>query len=233
MRLSLLRSPTEPDPLADQGTQEMSWAIYPHVGTLAESDVPQVAYAFNVPLQRGSFFSFSYLPGSASANWDIVRFAPALSDCLSTPHSAASPFKITTAPNVQLETIKRAEDDDHSAKGNKATLIVRLFEQLGGHAKPVLKISGLKVIKAELANILEDSIEDLKVTTSSNSAAEGKTESEIKLSFRGFEVKTVKLTVETSDSKKVRRGSVASSTSAEVVTPAAVSSIQSDGWIKL
>lgn len=52
MRLSLLRSPTEPDPKADQGTQEMSWAIYPHTGTLAESDVPQVAYAFNVPMQR-------------------------------------------------------------------------------------------------------------------------------------------------------------------------------------
>jgi len=52
MRLSLLRSPTEPDPQADQGTQEMSWAIYPHTGTLAESDVPQVAYAFNVPMKR-------------------------------------------------------------------------------------------------------------------------------------------------------------------------------------
>jgi alpha-mannosidase len=54
MRLSLLRSPTEPDPQADQGTQEMSWAIYPHTGTLAESDVPQVAYAFNVPMKRTS-----------------------------------------------------------------------------------------------------------------------------------------------------------------------------------
>jgi alpha-mannosidase len=51
MRLSLLRSSTEPDPKADQGTQEMSWAIYPHLGTLAESDVPQVAYAFNVPMK--------------------------------------------------------------------------------------------------------------------------------------------------------------------------------------
>jgi alpha-mannosidase len=52
MRLSLLRSPTEPDPKADQGTQEMSWAIYPHTGTLVESDVPQVAYAFNAPMKR-------------------------------------------------------------------------------------------------------------------------------------------------------------------------------------
>jgi alpha-mannosidase len=67
-----------------------------------------------------------------------VRFAPALADCLSTPHSAGSPFKLVNAPNVQLETIKRAEDDDHSS--GKATIIIRLFEQLGGHAKPVLKM---------------------------------------------------------------------------------------------
>lgn len=56
MRLSLLRSPTEPDPKADQGTQEMSWAIYPHLGTLVESDVPQVAYAFNSPMKRKSTY---------------------------------------------------------------------------------------------------------------------------------------------------------------------------------
>jgi alpha-mannosidase len=68
----------------------------------------------------------------------IVRFASALTDCLSTPHSAASPFSLVNAPNVQLETIKRAEDDDHSS--NKATIIIRMFEQLGGHAKPVLKM---------------------------------------------------------------------------------------------
>jgi hypothetical protein len=59
-----------------------------------------------------------------------VRFAPALADCLSTPHSAGSPFKLVNAPN--------AEDDDHSS--GKATIIIRLFEQLGGHAKPVLKM---------------------------------------------------------------------------------------------
>lgn len=75
---------------------------------------------------------------SADALDLAVRFAPALSDCLSTPHSAASPFKLVGAPNVQLETIKRAEDDDHSS--TKATLIIRAFEQLGGHAKPTLKV---------------------------------------------------------------------------------------------
>ena len=67
-----------------------------------------------------------------------VRYASALTDCLSTSHSAASPFRLVNAPNVQLETVKRAEDDDHSS--NRATIIIRLFEQLGGHAKPTLKM---------------------------------------------------------------------------------------------
>lgn len=68
----------------------------------------------------------------------IVRFASALTDFVSTSHSAASPFKLINGPNVQLETVKRAEDDNHSS--SKATIIIRLFEQLGGHAKPTLKM---------------------------------------------------------------------------------------------
>jgi hypothetical protein len=54
MRLSLLRAPTQPDPETDMGSHAFSWAVYPHLGTFAESDVPQVAYAFNTPLHRAS-----------------------------------------------------------------------------------------------------------------------------------------------------------------------------------
>lgn len=50
MRLSLLRGPTQPDPNCDMGTHEFSWAIYPHQGTYTESDVSQVAIAFNSPM---------------------------------------------------------------------------------------------------------------------------------------------------------------------------------------
>lgn len=76
---------------------------------------------------------------------------------------------------------------------------------------------GLKIIKAELVNILEDHQEDLKVSNVSSSSGD-KTESEIKLSFRGFEIKTVKLTVEKISKKGGSGGSAA---------------LQSDGWIKL
>lgn len=97
-----------------------------------------------------------------------------------------------------------------------------------------IRRSGLKILKAELANILEDSIEDLKVTTSAEQAFGGKSESEIKLNFRGFEVKTIKLTVEkgTGGSKSIstdRKARRDSSASAE----GASSAVQNDGWIKL
>lgn len=52
MRLSLLRAPTMPDADCDMGTHQFAFAIYPHVGTFAESDVHDVAYAFNNPMRR-------------------------------------------------------------------------------------------------------------------------------------------------------------------------------------
>ena len=51
MRLSLLRGPTEPDKEADMGEHEFSWAIYPHEGLYEQSDVADVAAAFNSPLR--------------------------------------------------------------------------------------------------------------------------------------------------------------------------------------
>ena len=50
MRLSLLRGPCSPDPDCDVGQHDLSIAIYPHAGTYTESDVADVAYAFNNPL---------------------------------------------------------------------------------------------------------------------------------------------------------------------------------------
>ena len=93
--------------------------------------------------------------------------------------------------------------------------------------------SGLKILKAELANILEDHIDDLKVQSISSIAnGDGKDESEMKLSFRGFELKTLKLTVEKSNSKKkVGSGSECSSSSSS--GSGSGSAVVNDGWIKL
>ena len=51
MRLSLLRSPTSPDPECDQGRHEFSFAVYPHAGDYGQSDVQNVAFAFNTPMR--------------------------------------------------------------------------------------------------------------------------------------------------------------------------------------
>lgn len=51
MRLSLLRSPTWPDPQADQGRHSFTYSLYPHHGPLQESDVVAQAYCLNYPLR--------------------------------------------------------------------------------------------------------------------------------------------------------------------------------------
>ncbi len=51
MRLSLLRAPTTPDPVADRGRHIFTYALLPHVGDHRQGQVVQQAYALNNPLQ--------------------------------------------------------------------------------------------------------------------------------------------------------------------------------------
>ena len=55
------------------------------------------------------------------------------------PLAAATPFKVLGAPNVMLETVKRGEDDSWTGEGEK-TIILRLYEHFGGHAKATLNM---------------------------------------------------------------------------------------------
>ena len=50
LRLSLLRSPTSPDPDADQGAQHFTYALYPHAGSWKQALTVQHGYEFNYPL---------------------------------------------------------------------------------------------------------------------------------------------------------------------------------------
>ncbi|HEY1370544.1 MAG TPA: glycoside hydrolase family 38 C-terminal domain-containing protein [Gaiellaceae bacterium] len=52
LRVSLLRSPTSPDPEADQGRHEFAYALLPHAGGWREAGVVAEALRFNVPLRR-------------------------------------------------------------------------------------------------------------------------------------------------------------------------------------
>jgi alpha-mannosidase len=109
------------------------------------------------------------------------------------------------ARNVFLETVKRGEydsfeevvnlgyDKNSATTTSVITVILRLYEAYGGHAQARLLVSRhLPVLKAFTTNLLEDEDEELYVLPSSDSS-DGSGGCALSLSFRGFEVKTVKL----------------------------------------
>ncbi|KAG9101891.1 Glycoside hydrolase, 38 vacuolar alpha mannosidase [Ceratobasidium sp. 370] len=165
MRISLLRAATSPDAEQDQGAHEFSWAVLPHIGHFLESDVPQVAYAFNSPLHL---------------RWVPDKDKGTVSGLV---HKAM--FSVIDAPSVILETVKRG-DDDH---GSEQTIVIRLYEAFGGHARARLNVSKkLNVSKAVVTNVLEDALYELEGEAGEDVVA-------YPLKLRGFEVVTVKLVV--------------------------------------
>ena len=51
--MTLLRSPRWPDPDADRGSHELSFAVFPHAGGWQEAGVTAEALRFNAPLLLG------------------------------------------------------------------------------------------------------------------------------------------------------------------------------------
>lgn len=86
LRLTLLRSPTWPDPDADQGHHHFRYALYPHAGTWKEALTVRHGWEYDYPLQA------------------VVTTAHAGS--LPSEHS----FAAVTPENVVLTAVKKAED---------------------------------------------------------------------------------------------------------------------------
>lgn len=84
LRLTLLKSATMPDPIADQGTHRMVYSLLPHTGTW-RSGVPEAAYALNDPV--------------------ILRLVTTAAGS-----NAALALVATDRPNAVIETVKQAED---------------------------------------------------------------------------------------------------------------------------
>ncbi|KAH8829151.1 glycosyl hydrolases family 38 N-terminal domain-containing protein [Flagelloscypha sp. PMI_526] len=183
LRISLLRSSTAPDAEQDQGEHEFSFAVLPHVGHFLQSDVPQAAFLFNSPTRSVS-------PASSVIS-NIV------------PPSTFRPdgiFRVQGAPNVFLETIKRGENDDFGSSGSTTTVVLRLYEAFGGHASAQLAISKhLHIRKAAIVNLLEDEEKELGVVQTNDSVHPHA----LRLKFHGFQVVTVKLTLEKPASRGV------------------------------
>lgn len=171
MRISLLRGATGPDPDQDQGKHTFDFALVPHREHFLQTDVPQLAAAFNAPLH------------AQYASQSVVRQVIA---------DVKGPFQVESAPNVILDTVKRGEDDDYlSKKSSGMSVICRLYESKGGHAVASL-VTSLPVKSASIVDLLERKIADVEVV-SFGDEDKGKKQKKIQLAFRGFQIVTVKL----------------------------------------
>jgi alpha-mannosidase len=63
--LNLLRSPKTPDPDSDMHEHQFTYALYPHAGTMVQSDLIRQAYQLNIPLEGIK----ADLRSSASREW--------------------------------------------------------------------------------------------------------------------------------------------------------------------
>jgi alpha-mannosidase len=108
LRLTLLRSPTWPDPEADRGLQHFTYEIYPHTGPWQSAETVHRGYELNTPLTAQQVF----------------------------PHTGSLPpmhsFASIEEPNIILSAMKKAEDAhalivrmyDSNGKGAEAHLHV-------------------------------------------------------------------------------------------------------------
>ncbi len=87
--LNLLRSPHYPDPTADRGHHEFTYALYPHTGDFIEGGVVRAGYDLNVPLRTVEVQGkLACVPGAQAS------------------------FLWADSENIVIETVKKAEDSD-------------------------------------------------------------------------------------------------------------------------
>jgi alpha-mannosidase len=135
MRMSLLRSPTRPDPEADQGEHRFTYSLLPHSGSWDETTIG-AAYALNDPLIVAD-----------------LRGLHAGVEHTNTDQSFTS-LIVIDRPNIVVETVKRAED----GRG----IIVRCYESQRRRG-PVSIRPGFPVAEAWRTNLLEEDQRHIEV----------------------------------------------------------------------
>jgi alpha-mannosidase len=88
LRLTLLRSPTFPDPIADQGHHHFTYSLYPHVGDWEQALSERRGYEYNYKLVATQVFPHD---GSLPLEYSFLKVSP---------------------ENVVLTAMKKAEDSD-------------------------------------------------------------------------------------------------------------------------
>lgn len=96
--------------------------------------------------------------------------------------------RVEKAPNVILDTIKRGDDDDFLSASAAKTVVCRLYESKGGHARAVIS-STLPIKAARIVDLLERPVAEVNLKSSQDG------QHSFTVDFRGFEVKTILLEV--------------------------------------
>jgi alpha-mannosidase len=134
MRLSLLRAPTWPDPVADRGMHRFIYRLLPHEGDLRGAGVVDAGYDLNVGLRTVA----------------------------TTPHAGVLPAARSLvgvdAPNVVVEVVKRPDD----SAGSDRTVVVRVYEAWGRRGPVTLSAPGA-LRRASRTDLLERVEADLPV----------------------------------------------------------------------
>ncbi|ODQ80623.1 glycoside hydrolase family 38 protein [Babjeviella inositovora NRRL Y-12698] len=172
MRLSLLRAPKQPDAHADMGRHVFEYGIYPHRGALG-MDTVKLGYNFNYRMDE-----------------TLMLSGPRITEAAGLLNSISLESR---DQSLILSHVKRAEDDadvtTHDLplqyEGHKS-LILRVYEALGGSSRGILNISGLNVAKIVKTNLLEEDLEEVTVESTKDGAT-------AKISLRGFEVATYRV----------------------------------------
>jgi alpha-mannosidase len=163
LRLSLLRSPNWPDPEADRGFHEFTYALYPHAGTWESAQTVQRGYELNIPLQvivnplstshslvtERLALSELVLSISTSLDGAVAEVAEGSRSTLPTPDRVS--FLNLTSQNLILMALKPAED-------NPQEFILRCYESQGETAELHLQ-SDLGLCLANTVDLLERPID--------------------------------------------------------------------------
>ena len=149
MRLTLLKSATYPNEAADKCMHYFTYSIVPHEGDYRDAGVVQMAYDLNRPMTA---VPVAAQDGTLADRYSLVS---------------------VSAPNVILETVKKAEDSD--------ALILRMYEAYNQKSTATITL-GFVPKRVTLVDLMENEIGEVEVCGNS-----------FKLPVKPFEIVTVKV----------------------------------------
>ncbi|HBL40447.1 MAG TPA: alpha-mannosidase [Ruminococcaceae bacterium] len=149
MRLTLIKCATHPNIHADRCHHDFTYSLRPHVGSFRHAGTIQAAYDLNNPLCA---FRIGEQDGALPEAFSLVS---------------------SSAENVVVDTVKKAEDSDST--------VVRMYESWNKRCNTTLTF-GVPFEKAFLCDLMENELEELNIS-----------ENSVTVPVKPFEIITIKL----------------------------------------